>query len=267
MISIGYTRTYNTPIEVKSPFTGQPMSVSQQSKSIEIDDSNLSDTQREQLKGLQGFHQISFDHEPTLDDVLKLAAAKAQEKAERLAKEQAEREAKALAAQQKLEAASQIEWNENGRAVVNLHDKIEIVSGVEFDHRYKNWIKRVDAVDTTKTNGYAFEGDLVGDRTIEVTNTPTVFLVAGTSGSRKHATTHYRIVVLRDGKLEATDIQADNRDSGWALIIRDRVAALLKELQGADAPDEFAALREAIQTNDVNVTVNRELLAKLLALV
>lgn len=160
-----------------------------------------------------------------------LAAA---ERAQVFERARIDREAKAAAARDAriaaIEAAKCIEWNAEGRAILNLYERIALVAGIEFDSRFANWIKRVTSVNAAPNNGYMFEGDWVKDETIELGNADALYLVAGKHGSRKNQTTEYRVVILRNGRLETTDIAANNEDRGWALLIRDRIAALLAEL-------------------------------------
>lgn len=160
-----------------------------------------------------------------------IAQFNVEREAKKLAEAEAKRiadEAKAVAYANKLANAVIIEWTAENKAILNLHKRLAILSEVEMDSRFNNWIKRVDSIDKAKENGYCFEGAWINDKTIEIENKNMVFIVAGTSGSRKYATTHYRVVILKGGKLEATDITADSNDAGWALLIRDKVAELLK---------------------------------------
>jgi len=203
--------------------------------------------------------RLQDEIQPELDDIA--AKIRADKEAEQRLKA-AEQQRKEQAAAGRLEAAKTIAFA-NGSSVVNLAEQVRLVSGLSFDSRYNSWIKRVDSIDRASTNGYMYEGDFVNDGTQEVQDKPAVFLIASRTGSRKHNSTDYRVVTLRNGNLELTDIQADDgKDSGWALLIREQIQALLDE-QG-NQEDEFAALREAIRSDNDEVTVSRELLEKLL---
>lgn len=152
-----------------------------------------------------------------------ITAKLAQERAEEQARKE-EKRAKIIAAN------STFEWN-NGKAICDLYTQIVAVAGIYQDNRFSsNWVKRITAVDTSKQNGYCFQGEFINSGTVEITNEPQLFLIAGTSGSRKNNTTTYLVVVLVNGKLERTEIQTDNGKSGWALRIRDAVAAKLTEI-------------------------------------
>lgn len=276
---ITYTRKHEPREETYEAF-GQPKkrTVSQTIEEVSIDLDNLTDEQRSIWQSWQASSPkatycslgiIQSESPLTLDEAFAKIDAKNQEREAERQRREAEKAAQEAARQTKLAEAATIEWNENGKAIVNLYQKIHTISEVEFDHRFSNWIKRVDSVNMTKQNGYAFEGELIHNRIVEIDNENAVFMVAGTSGSRKYSTTHYRIIVMRGGKLESTDISTTNSsDRGWALIIRDRVAKLVNELgqstEMATEEDPFAPLREAAQSSKENVIVSRDLLAKLL---
>jgi len=80
----------------------------------------------------------------------------------------------------------------------NLLDALLEAHSEHPDHRYKQWAKRITRVDTSKSNGYAFEGDFVDSGTVEYEPGPALFLVAVTNGSRKYNTTHYEIIYMDD---------------------------------------------------------------------
>jgi len=96
------------------------------------------------------------------------------------------------------------------------------------DTRFRSWAKFVTAVDTSKVNGYAFKGEFVEDGTVEVEIKPQVFLIMTTNGSRKYQTQHYSVVTMDAvGTLALTNIYTTDEERGWALRIRDKVAALV----------------------------------------
>lgn len=176
--------------------------------------------------------QFMLDQQPVYDQ-LKAEADLIRQEKQRIAAEQ-----RAIAAQLALEARRNraiIPWREDNTAIVNLHDAIFAISGLDPDHRFKNWIRRIEKIDRDRNNGYTFQGtfqggDWVNDRTYEIARgEPMVFLVAATTGSRRYQTTEYRIVTLDEfGVLHLTEIATDDTDAGWALRIRDNVAKLLQ---------------------------------------
>ena len=114
---------------------------------------------------------------------------------------------------------------------MNLHDALWAASRLEADSRFPNWVKRIIGINEDIDNGYCFEGAFINDRTVQIELEPAVYLVAATSGSRKHQHTTYRVVFMgKTGELHLSNIETDNTDAGWALRIRDQVADLLKTI-------------------------------------
>lgn len=174
--------------------------------------------------------QPELEFEQERYDAYKATEAEVSEKARAAYKvEQALLKAKA---QRKAEAERQsllnIEWREDNTAIHNLHDAVFAVSGLEKDRRFCSWIKHIRAVEMTLKNGYCFQGEWINDQTMIVKREPAVFLAAAVSGSRKYNNKHYVVVVMTaEGKLQKTEIATDDTDRGWALRIREQVAALL----------------------------------------
>lgn len=110
----------------------------------------------------------------------------------------------------------------------------------ERDYRFKSWAKWVDSVNPAVTDGYAFQGTFINAGTIEIeVGEERLILVSTASGSHKYQVRYYRIVALKaNGTLEWSWIGTDDRTKGWALRIRDEIAASLAELQGQTAPAE-----------------------------
>lgn len=145
---------------------------------------------------------------------------------EKMAVEKAEREAQY---QSKRLDAMTVNWNDD-KAICNLYAAIVAASEVEMDSRFSsNWVKEIDAVDANQPNGYCFVGKFINDGTVEIEKKKHVYLIAGTSGSRKHNTTEYRVVTMdENGILHKSEIHTDNDKAGWSLRIRDAIAALLQ---------------------------------------
>jgi len=93
--------------------------------------------------------------------------------------------------------------------------------------RGKTWAKVVEHVDTSKTNGFAFEGDFVKLNQLIEIEVPCWLLKFSDEGSVKY---HEPVVALyrvnENGKLEEK-LRAEGRD--WALQLRDRVAELINK--------------------------------------
>jgi hypothetical protein len=113
------------------------------------------------------------------------------------------------------------------KPVDDLYQKLMIVSGLEADDRFSNWIKFVDTVNAHEPGAYMFEGDFLREGTVEVVPERQLFLVATTSGSRKYQTTHYCLIEkTAQGKLIKQHVEND-RKQGWALRMRPHVETLL----------------------------------------
>jgi len=145
------------------------------------------------------------------------------------------------------------------KRIGNLYSEIMyVVADAEGkpDSRFQHWVKRVDAVDQNKTNGYAFDGGFVNDGTVEIEVKPTVYLTKTVRGSRKYQSATYNVIVMdAAGELSVTDIRTTG-ERGWALRIRDAVAELVAQMSNiapepevtvtlaASAAEILARLRE-----------------------
>jgi hypothetical protein len=114
----------------------------------------------------------------------------------------------------------------------NLQKEAIKAAGLEADSRWKRWVKFVDRVDTSQSDGFAFVGDFINEGTIEV-DLPTsrLALVCTTTGSNKYRTSHYQVVwVNPDKSITPVDgLSTNDSKRGWALRLRDKVAALLDQ--------------------------------------
>ncbi len=98
-----------------------------------------------------------------------------------------------------------------------------------FDDRHKNWIKAIDKVDQSKSNGYAFVGNFLKTGSTVELPIGTVLLYFYGDGSMKNYTVEVEAHKVTSQGLEPTDISTSrpNRQvSGWALDIRDKLAEL-----------------------------------------
>ena len=122
------------------------------------------------------------------------------------------------------------------KQIRDLKKEVLKISQLTLDRRFKSWVKWVDSVDTSKTNGYAFVGDFVKDGTIEIeVGQPRLLLAQATSGSMKYNSAYYQIVKLNeDGSLTALDISDNDQNLGWALRIRDSVKNVLDSISNTE---------------------------------
>jgi hypothetical protein len=141
-------------------------------------------------------------------------------------KESQERECKEA---ERIAKLTTIEWQDDGTAIHDLYDAINVISRLEFDHRWKSWVKEITGVDREASNGYMYTGQFLQDGTVEITKGERrLFLVAAESGSRKYRTCYYTVVELtEEGTLKKHDIDDNDDKRGWALRMRNDIEALL----------------------------------------
>lgn len=125
------------------------------------------------------------------------------------------------------------------KQIGNWLDRAIKASELNTDHRFKKWAKIITKVNQDKTDGYAFEGPFLKDGTTELDiSKQLVILVASETGSMKYRTTSYQVVTLNkdgEGIFDITDINTTDSSKGWALRIRDKVAALLGQLNNTES--------------------------------
>lgn len=120
--------------------------------------------------------------------------------------------------------------------IMNLKAAALKASKLELDHRFKQWVKFVDRVDVSKSDGYAFVGDFVESGTVEVPKRKRVLLCAAESGSMRYHKCYYQVCVLNaDGTIDAWDIQDNNGEKGWALRMRQDIAELVADVDRENA--------------------------------
>lgn len=109
--------------------------------------------------------------------------------------------------------------------------------------RCKSWIKRLDRVDASQSNGYAFIGDFAQFRaTVEVDDgTWYLAYVEDTSGSGRLYGRDITLYQVRGDQLVTVEEFRVDGEAGWALQVRDKIAA---HLTAAVEPDVDALLAE-----------------------
>lgn len=99
------------------------------------------------------------------------------------------------------------------------------------DERRKNWAKVVSNVDDLHATGWAFEGDFIATGGIQDVPVGAVLLVYGERGSRANPQIEAAVYVANgDGTLTE---RGTARGRAWARTLRDVVAELLEEQEGA----------------------------------
>lgn len=111
------------------------------------------------------------------------------------------------------------------------------------DERHKNWAKVVEAVDTARSSGWAFEGSFVSAGGIQDVPAGSVLLVYGERGSRSDPQITARVYTVNaDGTLSP---EAEAKGKAWARTLRDTIEHCLGlEEEGLDLsglPDRLLA--------------------------
>ncbi len=112
------------------------------------------------------------------------------------------------------------------------------------DERHKNWAKVVEAVDSAKTSGWAYEGSFVATGGVQDLPAGSVLLVYGESGSRSNPRIVARAYTVN---ADATlTFEAEARGKAWARTLRDPIERRLDGSAGtgldlSPLPDEVLA--------------------------
>jgi len=109
-----------------------------------------------------------------------------------------------------------------------------ISTPVVGDHRFKQWTKTVTKVDTSKTNGFAFEGRFLrGKEELEI---GTFILAWGCEGSRAHNSPLVNLFQVTVDGIKKIYEQEDLAIH-WTLDVRDDIAKLVN-VPAIPAPGE-----------------------------
>lgn len=93
------------------------------------------------------------------------------------------------------------------------------------DERHKNWAKVVDNVDTSKSSGWAFDGEFIAAGGIQDVAAGSVVLVYGEKGSRATPQSMARVYTVN---ADATlTLEAEAKGQAWARTLRDPIERLL----------------------------------------
>jgi len=138
-------------------------------------------------------------------------------------------------------ADTKLERNEAGAYLLDLL----AVAGenVKAFTRYNGgWIKKIDGIDKSKTNGYSLVGEFVKAGIQWMT--PGVYLDCSKGGSRKNVRYVYTVFVLKeDGTVTAYNddqIAVEGRGGDWAVRLWPVIGRALEKARGED--DKLAIL-------------------------
>jgi hypothetical protein len=104
-----------------------------------------------------------------------------------------------------------------------MSDRVSVAVEVPLlgDERRKNWAKVVEAVDTAKSSGWAYEGPFVATGGIQDLPAGSVLLVYGESGSRANPRIVARAYTVNaDASLT---FEAEAKGKAWARTLRDPI--------------------------------------------
>jgi len=107
------------------------------------------------------------------------------------------------------------------------------------DRRFKRWVKVVTEVDTTISNGYAFQGPFIRfDRKAEL-EVGTFLLYFGMEGTR---TRQWPCVALKEVTPDGLETlyERDGLDRSWALDVRDDIAAIVAARRSSSSASSSA---------------------------
>lgn len=99
------------------------------------------------------------------------------------------------------------------------------------DERHKNWARIVEAVDSNKTSGWAFEGPFLATGGIQDVPMGSTLLVYGERGSRANPQITARVYTVNPDSTLSLEAEAKGR--AWARTLRDPVERCLGRDPGA----------------------------------
>ena len=94
----------------------------------------------------------------------------------------------------------------------------ETITEIDPDIKFRNqggWLKTVEELDKSVTNGYSLVGDFVKSGDFENEYHDGLYLDCNKEGSAKKPQTDYRLFRFKDGKVRLLDMVIDGKQ-GWA---------------------------------------------------
>lgn len=109
----------------------------------------------------------------------------------------------------------------------NMDDRVLVAVDVPLvgDERHKNWARIVEAVDDTKSSGWAFEGPFLATGGIQDVPMGSTLLVYGERGSRTNPQITARIYTVNPDS--TLSLEAEAKGKAWARTLRDPVERCL----------------------------------------
>jgi len=114
-----------------------------------------------------------------------------------------------------------------------MDDRVLVAVDVPLvgDERHKNWARIVEAVDSNKTSGWAFEGPFLATGGIQDVPMGSTLLVYGERGSRANPQITARVYTVNPDSTLSLEAEAKGR--AWARTLRDPVERCLGRDPGA----------------------------------
>lgn len=103
------------------------------------------------------------------------------------------------------------------------------------DDRHKSWAKVVTSVDSSRSTGWAFEGEFIASGGVQDVTAGSVIVVYGEKGSRANPTSH--AAVYRAHPDGTVSLEGEAKGRAWARTLRDTVERLLEN----DSTDELSS--------------------------
>ncbi|MER7002192.1 helix-turn-helix domain-containing protein [Dactylosporangium sp. NPDC000555] len=112
--------------------------------------------------------------------------------------------------------------------------------------RSKVWFKALTGIDTSKSDGYAFQGTFANfGETVEVAEGAWLMsLIEDVRSSGRLDGRDVTLYQVRDGKLAEVESWSLGSERGWALLVRDQIAAHMAKPAEPATPDVDALLAE-----------------------
>lgn len=109
------------------------------------------------------------------------------------------------------------------------------------DSRFKNWAKILTSVDTSKSNGYCFEGEFIQMGRKHELEIGSFILIYTESGSRNYHSPCVQLYkVNNDSNLEHLYSKNCPSMNGWALEVRDNIAKIVNEQNVPSPLEQFS---------------------------
>lgn len=120
-----------------------------------------------------------------------------------------------------------IEINDKGHLLLDPEKVAQEAAGEKFSRYNGGWVKNVNRLDKSKTNGFSLVGEFFKSGLTWMP--PGVYVDCSIDGSRKYPERHYTLFRLHpDGRVEKLDYIKDERD--WAVRFWPKIEEVMSNL-------------------------------------